>query len=120
VIEQIVGQVADEYETVEQPLVRQLDATTLELDGRTRIDELNDDYPVELPESDDYETVSGFLFSSLGRIPDTGETFQYQNLLFTVLDATERKINRVRLEILPTDIPVTSEGANGRDSHVSG
>jgi CBS domain containing-hemolysin-like protein len=116
VIEQIVGQVADEYEQVEQPLVRQIDATTLELDGRTRIDELNDEYPVELPESDDYETVSGFLFSSLGRIPDSGETFQYQNLLFTVLDATERKINQVRLEILPTTETVTSEHSNGKKS----
>jgi CBS domain containing-hemolysin-like protein len=109
-IEQIVGQVADEYEPAEQPMVKQVNTSTLELDGRARIDELNDEYPVEIPESDDYETVSGFLFSSLGRIPDTGETYEYRNLLFTVVDATERKINRLKLEILPEeDIPTANQ-----------
>jgi len=100
-IEQIVGQIADEYELAEPPRIRQLDSKTLEADGRMRIDELNEEYKLEVPENEDYETVAGFLFASLGRIPATGESFQFQNLRFTILDATERKINRVRLEILP-------------------
>jgi putative hemolysin len=104
VLEQIVGQIGDEYETSEPPLVRRVEANILEIDGRTRIDALNDEYALALPESEDYETISGFLFSSLGRIPAMGETFQYRNLLFSVLDATERKINTLRLEILPTDL----------------
>lgn len=103
VLEQIVGQISDEYETAELPLVRQVQADILEIDGRARVDELNDEYDLDVPETEDYETISGFLFSSLGRIPDTGETFQYRNLRFTVLDATERKINTLRLEILPPD-----------------
>jgi len=114
-IEQIIGQVADEYEPMEQPMVKQVNTSTLELDGRARVDELNDEYPVDLPESDDYETVSGFLFSSLGRIPETHETYQYRNLLFTVIDATERKINRLKLEILPEDVSV-SQGMSDGDS----
>jgi putative hemolysin len=114
-IEQIIGQVADEYEPMEQPMVKQVNTSTLELDGRARVDELNDEYPVDLPESDDYETVSGFLFSSLGRIPETHETYQYRNLLFTVIDATERKINRLKLEILPEDVSV-SQGTSDGDS----
>ncbi len=108
-IEQIVGQIADEYELSEPPLIRQLDSKTLEADGRMRIDELNEEYKFGVPESEDYETISGFLFSSLGRIPATGESFQFLNLRFSILDATERKINRVRVEILPTPIPRTEE-----------
>jgi putative hemolysin len=103
-IEQIVGQIADEYELSEPPMIRQLDSKTLEADGRMRIDELNEEYKFGVPESEDYETISGFLFSSLGRIPSTGESFQFQNLRFSILDATERKINRVRVEILPAGI----------------
>ncbi len=108
-IEQIVGQIADEYELSEPPLIRQLDSKTLEADGRMRIDELNDEYKFGVPESEDYETISGFLFSSLGRIPATGESFQFQNLRFSILDATERKINRVRVEILPAAVPRKEE-----------
>jgi len=103
-IEQIVGQIADEYELAEPPLIRRLDSKTLETDGRMRIDELNEEYKLDVPEGEDYETVSGFLFASLGRIPITGESFQFKNLRFTILDATERKINRVRVEILPAGV----------------
>ncbi len=106
-IEQIVGQIADEYEQSEAPLIKQIDSKTLEIDARMRIDELNDEYKLDLPESEDFETIAGFLFSSLGRIPQTGETFQYRNLLFTIIEAEERKINRVRLEILPESIANT-------------
>ncbi len=104
VLEQIVGQITDEYEPPETPLIKQIDSKTMEIEARMRVDELNDEYKLHIPESEDYETMSGFLFSSLGQIPTTGETFQYRNLLFTIIDASERKINSVRLEILPTDV----------------
>lgn len=103
IIEQIVGKITDEYEPPVRPLIRQIDSKTLEIDGRMRIDELNDEYKLDLPESEDYETIAGFIFSSLGKIPKSGETFYYRNLLFTILDASDRKINKVRLEILPEE-----------------
>ncbi len=115
-IEQIVGQITDEYEQPEEPLIKQIDSQTLEIDARMRIDELNDEYKLELPESEDFETIAGFLFSSLGRIPKAGETFQYKNLLFTILEAEERKINRVRLEILPENIPTANTATGQADS----
>jgi len=99
-IEEIVGEIADEYESPEPPLIKKLDANTLEIDGRMRVDDLNEEYSIHLPESEDYETIGGFLFSSLGRIPGSGETFQYDDLLFTVVEVTERKIGQIRLELL--------------------
>ncbi len=100
-IEEIVGEIADEYEPQEPPLIKEIDAKTMEIDGRMRTDDLDDDYNISLPESEDYETVGGFIFSSLGRIPAAGETFQHENLMFTILEATERKIGQVKLEVLP-------------------
>lgn len=99
-IEEIVGDIADEYEPPEPPMITQLERNVLEIDGRMNVDDLNDQYNLRLPENEDYETIGGFLFSSLGRIPEDAETFQYQNLKFTILQAGERKIDRVRLEIL--------------------
>jgi len=101
IVEEIVGDITDEYEQPEAPLVQRIDINMLELDGKTRVDELNEEYQLRLPEKDDYETIAGFLFSRLGRIPATRETLTYENLKFTILDATERKINRIQLEILP-------------------
>jgi len=103
-LEQIVGQIADEYEPAEPQLIKQVDAQTLEIDARTRIDQLNEEYNLRLPESEDYETIGGFIFSNLGRIPVPDETFQHNNFLFTIVGASERKIHTVRLEILPQEV----------------
>ncbi len=100
IIEQIVGDIADEYEHTEPAAIRRIDPQTLEVDARVHIDELNDELKVELPEDRDYETVGGFLFSEMGKIPRTGEEFRYNNLLFRVLEAEERKINRIRVEVV--------------------
>jgi putative hemolysin len=101
IIEEIVGEIVDEYETPEPTSVRRIDPTTVEIDARVHIDELNDELHIELPEDDNYETVGGFLFSELGKIPAPGEEFRYHNVRFHVLDAEERKINRLRVEVLP-------------------
>ena len=101
IIEQIVGQITDEYEPSETAAVRQIDEQTIEIDARMRIDELNEQLSLDLPESEDYETLGGFLFSSMGRIPSAGETYSYHNKLLTIMEAAPRRISRVKLEILP-------------------
>jgi CBS domain containing-hemolysin-like protein len=55
---------------------------------------------IEIPDNGDYETVGGFVFTTLGKIPEKGEEFTHQNLRFTVMDAEARKINRVRIQVL--------------------
>jgi CBS domain containing-hemolysin-like protein len=100
IIEEIIGEIADEYESRPPETIRRINERTLELDARVRIDELNDELRLQLPDEDDYDTVGGFLFSKMGRIPAAGEEFRYENVLFKVLAAEERKINRVRVEVL--------------------
>ncbi len=101
IIEEIVGDIADEYEAPEPAAIRRIDEYTVELDARVRIDELNDEFKLDLPEDEDFDTVGGFIFSQMGKIPSTGEQFRFHNLTFHILDAEERKINRLRVVITP-------------------
>jgi magnesium and cobalt transporter len=98
-LEEIVGEIADEYELAEPDMLRRLDPRTVEVDARMYIDDLNDALDITLPEDEDYDTVGGFVFSTLGYIPDSGEEFDYHGLHFTIVEAEERKINLIRLQM---------------------
>jgi len=100
IIEEIVGEIADEYEAPEPEPIRRIGPHALEVDARVHINELNEELEIEIPEDKDYDTVGGFLFSEMGKIPEAGEQMRYENVRFSVLDAEERKINRLRIEVL--------------------
>lgn len=100
VLEEIVGEIADEYDKDLVDGIKQLDARTAEALGRVHIDEINHRLAIELPEDDDYDTIGGFVFSELGHVPAPGEEVVWHNVRLTVLEATRRRIERVRIEIL--------------------
>ncbi len=100
VIEEIIGEIADEYDKTEPEQIKLIDETTAELDGRTYIDDLNDALKLEVPEDEDYDTAAGLILSELGHIPHVGETLEAYGAKFTVLAADERKITRLRVEVL--------------------
>ena len=60
-----------------------------------RVGELNDILPLDIPEDEDFDTLGGFVFSHLGRIPRVGERFEYGNTEITVLDGSERRVLRL-------------------------
>ena len=99
ILEELVGEIIDEYEDLEPEPLRRIDESTVDVDARMRIDELNDDLGIELPESEDYETIGGFVFSSLGKIPQTGEECAHANVTICVTDAGPRRIKRLRLHV---------------------
>ncbi len=111
IIEEIVGEIQDEYEPEENgasPVVVDIECRTAEVDARTEIDDANDELEglgIELPETGDYDTVGGFVVVSLGRIPEAGEHFEHDGLMITVLDAEPTRVKRVRIEVLPDDEP---------------
>jgi CBS domain containing-hemolysin-like protein len=98
ILEELVGPIADEYEKAPQESSRKIDETTIEVDARMYVDDLNDEYALDLPEDEDYDTVGGFVFSRLGYIPKTGERFDYDNLKFTIASAEPRRVKRVRIQ----------------------
>lgn len=106
ILEEIVGEIHDEYESAEdRPPIRHLDDQTVEVDARVYIDDLNDDLDLQLPEDRDYDTVGGFVFSTLGHIPVAGESFEFDRIKFYVAAAERTKVTRVRLDLTGHDMP---------------
>ncbi|MFG0249051.1 MAG: hemolysin family protein [Phycisphaeraceae bacterium JB051] len=104
ILEELVGDIEDEYEEDEEkPTVRKIADDLFEVDARVYIDDLNDELEVELPEDEDYETVGGFVFSTLGHVPEVGETFSHGSLAVTVLAAEKTKVLSVQIQIQETD-----------------
>jgi len=100
ILEELVGEITDEYEQAPAERIKQIDGDTVELDARTYVDDLNDRFGFNLPEDEDYDTVGGFVFSRLGYIPKKNETFDYENLRFTVISAEPRRIKRIRIQTI--------------------
>ena len=98
ILEELVGEITDEYEETPAEPVKKIDGNTIEADARTYIDDLNDEFELNLPEDEDYDTVGGFVFSRLGYIPKTNETFDYEDLKFTIASAEARRIRRIRIQ----------------------
>ena len=97
-LEEIVGEIVDEDDDEEVDPVKRLSPTINEVDGRVHIDDLVEEFQYDLPLDRDYDTIGGFVFSHLGRIPKPDETFSWGKLRFTVLDADQRRLLKLRIE----------------------
>jgi len=111
-LEELVGEIVDEYEPPQDKPLKKIDEWTFEIDARCKVEELNEEIGLAIPEEDDYETIGGFAFSRLGCIPVASQSFKYDNLQFTVIDAEKRKINRLRMVITPRQ-EAAEDGRNG-------
>ena len=105
VLEELVGEIADEHEYDEQPLFKRLSDRAAEADAKIEVDELNRLMGLGLPEADGFETLGGFITTTLGQIPQTGTSFEHETdkgrSVLTVLDAEPQRVNRVRIEVQP-------------------
>lgn len=101
VVEAIMGNIQDEYDD-EEDEISKINETTFTIDGITNIEEINELTGVDLPEGS-YDTLAGFIIKELGFLPKEGETYEveYKNLKFTVISVDERRIEKVKVEILP-------------------
>jgi CBS domain containing-hemolysin-like protein len=98
-LEEIVGEIDDEYdEEVRLQIINQTDGTYL-LDGMLAIHDANRQLNLNLPENDGYITLAGFLMAQTGQILETGETVEYEDLRFTVERMDKRRVRRVRLTL---------------------
>jgi putative hemolysin len=107
VLEQVVGRIEDEHdEKVERPMAETDD---VELDGTTRIRELESEFGIELPAEGGFETLAGFLLYRLGEIPHAGESIEFGGRRYTVIEMERNRIAKVRIEKLPEQ-PVPAAG----------
>jgi CBS domain containing-hemolysin-like protein len=99
VLEQIVGKIEDEHD---EKIVPQLaDARSVELDGATRIRDLESEYGIEIASDGEFETLAGFLLLRYGDIPKVGDSMEFEGRRYTVLEMERNRIARVRVEKLP-------------------
>jgi CBS domain containing-hemolysin-like protein len=101
-LEQIVGEIRDEHDVTDEETMfwREADGTLL-FDGSIAIREANRKFNLQLPESDDYATLGGFLMTLSGRLLAPGDTVAYQGLTFSVERVERRRVSRVRLRTEP-------------------
>src|SRR5690606_16455953 len=109
VLEEIVGEINDESDEEEDAEVVQFDAYAAEASGRTHVADLNELFGLSLVEGDDYDSIAGLIVSQLGRVPAVGESVIVDGVRLTVLQATPRRIDRVRLEWGPRIAATTYE-----------
>jgi CBS domain containing-hemolysin-like protein len=96
VLEQIVGEIEDEYDVKE--LRPTLEAPAVELEGATKIRDLEMLHGIEIPSNAGFETLAGFLLMRLGYIPRTGDSVEAGGRRFTVIEMARNRIARVRVE----------------------
>ncbi|HLJ53782.1 MAG TPA: hemolysin family protein [Chthonomonadaceae bacterium] len=110
-VEQIVGDIQDEYD-VEEPMIQVLDRRTTVVDGRVGLGELNDRMELDLPE-DEADTIGGFVFGLLGHQAEQDERANWNRVCFVVEATDGRRITKVRV-IREEDPPAAKgDGANG-------
>jgi putative hemolysin len=105
VLEQIVGEIHDEYDFEEQAISK-VGENVLLVDGSLNLRELADDYGIVVPRDAGYETLAGFVLQRLGTIPRGGEAFVFESRRYTVMEMDGRRVAKVRVETLPQVAPV--------------
>lgn len=94
-LEEIVGEIVDEYDT-EEPMVIPLEEGGLLVDARLDVDDLASALGTEFPDAD-WDTVGGLILGLAGRVPKTGESFEYDDLLLTAEQVQGRRVAMVRV-----------------------
>lgn len=99
-IEEIFGEIQDEFD-VDELIEKQNSENEFMLSGRLEIDYLNQEYALNLPQSDEYETLAGFILSHNQSIPEIHEQITIDRFTFTILEASGSRIDKVLLKIEP-------------------
>jgi CBS domain containing-hemolysin-like protein len=98
-IEQIVGEIQDEYDWEEKPIERLRDGSIV-VEGTVPASELREAHQVPVPKGE-FETVAGFMLDQLGRVPKGGEVVETPGWRYTVVDVEKNRISKVKIEKLP-------------------
>ena len=93
VIEEVVGEIKDEYDHVATDVVK-LQGNRYKINARVEIDDLNEQLNLAIPK-DNYETLGGFVLKHMGRIPRPGETFSWEQVTFKISQANKRSVIEV-------------------------
>ena len=111
VIEQIVGEIDDEFDVEDDHNIRKDGEREFTVRGVTRIDEFNEYFSVQLPD-EEFDTVAGLVMKQLGRLPRRGETITLEGFEFRVMRADRRRVESLRVTCPKDVVPVEPRSAN--------
>ncbi|MBU0490984.1 MAG: hemolysin family protein [Chloroflexi bacterium] len=111
-VEEIVGEIQDEYDWAEELLVEKVSAREGIFNARIGLDDVNQLMDLDLT-TEDVDTLGGLIYSHLGRVPDVGDTVQVKDAEVTVLSLAGRRIKRVRVTKLAEPDPLNADAAPG-------
>ena len=97
-VEEIFGEIEDEHDR-NQLIARQLDEKTYELSGRMEIEEINERFHLGIPESDDYQTIAGYVLFNHGAIPAVGDVIETDEFSITIKHKTAARIELLHLTV---------------------
>lgn len=103
-LEEIVGEIRDEYDEYEEEIIKQVDEKQYEVDGGAKIDDINVALKLDL-ESEDYDSIGGYVIELLDHLPKSGEVVQDENATFEVLKADKKRVERIRITVLDKEEP---------------
>lgn len=114
-IEEVVGEITDEYDVEDAPRVIPLGSQHWRIDARMPLDEANEELGVSLP-TGDWDTIGGLLIDDFGRVPSRGEVTRIDDYVFTVEQTSGRRITRVRLKVDPVSVEDSVGSISGNRS----
>jgi CBS domain containing-hemolysin-like protein len=100
ILAEIVGDLGDEFDDHEDDPIWRHEDGSADVQAFLRVSEVNEELALNLPEEEDYETLAGFVLARLGRFPKQGEVFLSGDVEYTVLEANDRRVLRVRIKKL--------------------
>jgi magnesium and cobalt transporter len=116
IIEQIVGDINDEYDLEEEASIRELSPGVFLAHGQTPVSEVNGVLALAIPPGN-YETLGGFLTEQMGRVPQPNESFPFQDCVFSIKLADNRKVEQVEISRRPEGLPKDDQGGpNGKSA----
>lgn len=108
IVEEIVGEIRDEYDEEASDVITHPDGSIF-VNGGMPIHDFNERFAVHIPEHSDYDTIGGFLHQQVGRIPEAQEEIRYGTVTFTVAKKKDRRIRTVKIKIAAVTPPQNNE-----------
>jgi putative hemolysin len=96
-LEEIVGEIRDEYDQCEEPMIERLSDNVYLINARLRIDDINDELETDIPEDEDYDTIGGFVFHLFGHQPSVGDKLNFEELDLQVVEMDSGRIQKIKL-----------------------
>lgn len=96
ILEEIVGEIYDEFDKVDSPEVIKIDDNTLNVSCKMDIEDINDRFDLDIP-NEDFQTIGGYVFGLLGREPEVNDVIEDKNITYRVLELDGRRISRITM-----------------------